>query len=154
MSLERASEYLRRFNLQDNIIIREESTATVEEAAQALHTEPARIAKTLSFMTEKPIVIVMAGDVKIDNHKYKSTFGKKAKMLTAEEVTSLIGHDVGGVCPFGINDGVDIYLDESLKRFETVFPAVGNAHSAIELTPEELDRITENNGWVDIGKLM
>lgn len=154
MGLKRASEYLERYNLQDRIIIKEESTATVEEAAQALHTEPERIAKTLSFITDHPIVIVMAGDAKIDNHKYKSVFGKKAKMLTSEDVTNLIGHDVGGVCPFGVNDGVDIYLDVSLQRFGTVFPAVGDDHSAIELTPNELYEITENKGWIDVCKTL
>lgn len=152
MSLEKATEYLRRYDLEKKIIIKEESTATVEEAARALNTEPERIAKTLSFFTDKPILIVMAGNSKIDNHKYKSFFKKKAKMLSGEEVSSMIGHDVGGVCPFGVNDGVDIYLDESLKKFTTVFPAVGNAHSAIELTPDELERITECIGWVDVTK--
>ena len=152
MSLEKATEYLKKYNLDGKIIIREESTATVEDAAIALHTEPARIAKTLSFSLSSPTLIVMAGDVKVDNHKYKEFFMKKAKMLSAEEVKTLVGHEIGGVCPFGVNDGVDIYLDISLKRFATIFPAVGNAHSAIELTPDELERVTNNKGWIDITK--
>lgn len=152
MSLERAINYLKKFNLDQKIIILEESTATVTEAASALGVKPERIAKTLSFIANKPMIIVMAGDVKIDNHKYKEFFQKKAKMLTSEEVESLIGHAIGGVCPFGINDNVDIYLDESLKRFETIFPATGNSHSAIELTPDQLDEITNNSGWIDVTK--
>ena len=115
--------------------------------------EPCRIAKTLSFLTkEGPILIVAAGDARIDNHKYKERFHTKAKMLSPEQVTELIGHAVGGVCPFGIRDGVLVYLDESLKRFETVFPAVGSANSAVELTIPELELCSEADGWVDVCK--
>ncbi len=153
MSLERAKSYLKNYSLDENIIVLEESTATVELASHALGTKPERIAKTLSFLVDStPIVVVMAGDVKIDNHKYKECFKKKAKMLTPDEVETLIGHSIGGVCPFGLNDGVEIYLDDSLKRFETVFPACGTANSAIELSPSELDRITNNKGWIDVTK--
>lgn len=153
MSLDKARNHLKSYNMDSRIIILEDSTATVELAAKALNTKPERIAKTLSFLVDdNPILIVMAGDVKIDNHKYKAFFGKKAKMLTPDEVDSLIGHSIGGVCPFGVNDEVAIYLDNSLKRFETVFPACGSANSAIELTPDELEGITHNNGWIDVTK--
>ena len=130
-----------------------ESTATVELAAQALGTQSCRIAKTLSFkVDDKPILIVAAGDVKIDNPKYKQTFGTKAKMLTYDEVSDLIGHNVGGVCPFGINEGVTVYLDESLKRFDTVFPACGSSDSAIEFTIAELEKYSGYKEWVDVCK--
>lgn len=130
-----------------------ESSATVELAAQALHCEPGRIAKSLSFLVEdKPILVIAAGDVKIDNSKYKARFGKKASMLKAEDVERLVGHGVGGVCPFAINEGVAVYLDESLKRFETVFPACGSSNSAIELTIAELERFTGHAAWVDVCK--
>ena len=130
-----------------------ESTATVELAAQALGTQSCRIAKTLSFKVDaKPILIVAAGDVKIDNPKYKQTFGTKAKMLTYDEVSDLIGHNVGGVCPFGINEGVTVYLDESLKRFDTVFPACGSSDSAIEFTIAELEKYSGYKEWVDVCK--
>ena len=129
------------------------SSATVELAAQALGTEGKRIAKTLSFMVEeKPILIVAAGDTKIDNPKFKAQFHTKAKMLDFDAVEPLIGHAVGGVCPFGINEGVDVYLDESLKRFETVFPACGSANSAIELSIPELERLSNYKAWVDVCK--
>ena len=129
------------------------SSATVDLAAQALNCEPCRIAKTLSFLVgEGPILIVMAGDAKIDNPKYKAQFGAKAKMLTPDEAQSLIGHAVGGVCPFGVNPGVTVYLDESLKRFETVFPACGSGNSAIELTIPELERYSNFAEWVDVCK--
>ena len=131
------------------------SSATVELAAQALHCEPGRIAKTLSFMVEdQPILIVTAGDMKIDNHKYKTHFGKKAKMLSHEEAAQLIGHAVGGVCPFAVNDGVKIYLDESLKRFNTVYPACGSSNSMIELTPAELEEYSKPESWIDVCKPM
>jgi prolyl-tRNA editing enzyme YbaK/EbsC (Cys-tRNA(Pro) deacylase) len=131
----------------------DESSATVELAAEALGCEPCRIAKTLSFMVDgRPILIVMAGDVKIDNHKYKTYFGAKAKMLTPQEAETLVGHAVGGVCPFAVNDGVTVYLDESLKRFQTVFPACGSSNSAIELTIEELEKYSSFTEWIDVGK--
>lgn len=129
------------------------SSATVELAAAALHCEPQRIAKTLSFMAgERAVLIVAAGDTKIDNAKYKAKFGKKAKMLTPEEVETLVGHAVGGVCPFAVNEGTEVYLDVSLKRFETVFPACGSSNSAIELTIPELERYSGYTGWVDVCK--
>ena len=129
------------------------SSATVELAAAALNCEPGRIAKTLSFLVgEQPILIVSAGDVKIDNAKYKATFGKKAKMLTQEQVTELIGHAVGGVCPFAINPGVDIYLDASLKKYETAFPACGSSNSAIELTIPEMEKYSGYKEWIDVCK--
>jgi prolyl-tRNA editing enzyme YbaK/EbsC (Cys-tRNA(Pro) deacylase) len=131
----------------------EVSSATVELAAEAVGCEPGRIAKTLSFMVEEhPILIVAAGDARIDNHKYKTRFGKKAKMLTPEEAETLIGHAVGGVCPFAVNDGVTVYLDESLKRYPTVFPACGSSNSAIELTMEELEKYSGFAAWIDVCK--
>ena len=131
------------------------SSATVALAAQALGCAPQRIAKTLSFLVEeKAILIVTAGDMKIDNSKYKKQFGTKAKMLSPDQVTELIGHAVGGVCPFGVKEGVRVYLDESLKRFETVFPACGSGNSAIELTIPELEKYSGFESWVDVCKLM
>ena len=129
------------------------SSATVELAAEALNCEPCRIAKTLSFMADgRPVLVVAAGDAKIDNPKYKAQFGTKAKMLSPDQVLELIGHGVGGVCPFAVNEGVDIYLDISLKRFETVFPACGSSNSAIELTIEELEKYSSFIAWVDVCK--
>lgn len=129
------------------------SSATVELAAQALHCEPCRIAKTLSFMVDgHAIPIVAAGDAKIDNPKYKAQLGTKAKLLTPDEVETLVGHAVGGVCPFGINDGVTVYLDNSLKRFETVFPACGSSNSAIELSIAELEKYSSFTSWIDVCK--
>ena len=153
MSLERVKKYFEKFGAKDSIMEFDVSSATVELAAKALGCEEARIAKTLSFLVdENPILIVTAGDVKIDNAKYKATFHTKAKMLKFEEVEPLIGHAVGGVCPFGVNDNVKIYLDESLKRFKTVFPACGSANSAIELTIPELEKYSSSLGWVDVCK--
>ena len=130
------------------------SSATVELAAQAVGCAPQRIAKTLSFMVEEqPILIVAAGDAKIDNPKYKAQFSQKAKMLSPQQAAELIGHAVGGVCPFAVNAGVSVYLDESLKRFETVFPACGSSNSAIELTIPELERYSGFVCWVDVCKL-
>ena len=141
MSIEKVRAYFRELGMEERIMEFEVSSATVELAAQALNCEPCRIAKSLSFkIGEEPILIVTAGDVKTDNRKYKDTFGVKAKMLTHEEAASLIGHAVGGVCPFAVNDGVKVYLDESLKRFETVYPACGSSNSAIELTIAELEQ--------------
>lgn len=152
MSIERVKKYFSEFGIEGRIRELEHSSATVELAAEALGCEPRRIAKTLSFMTERPILIVTAGDAKIDNAKYKARFGIKAKMLTPEQAEELIGHAVGGVCPFGINDGVDVYLDSSLKRFTTVFPACGSGNSAIELTINELEKYSRPLGWVDVCK--
>ena len=154
MSIERARAYLDKFGMADKIKEPEMSSATAELAAQALGCEPARIAKTLSFMTnEGPILIVTAGDMKIDNKKYKLQFGVKAKMLSFDMVEELIGHGVGGVCPFGINDNVKTYLDSSMKRFNTVFPAAGSSNSAIEMTMEELEKYSQNFcEWIDVCK--
>lgn len=154
MSAEKAKKYLEKYGLADKVRTFEHSSATVELAAQALGCEPARIAKSLTFMVEeKPIMIVAAGDVKIDNHKFKEKFHTKAKMLTPEQVTELVGQKVGGVCPFGINEGVTVYLDDSLKRFETVFPACGESNNAIELTLSELEECSGYTEWVYVGKL-
>lgn len=154
MSIERAREYLKQYNMEDRILEFDVSSATVELAAQALHCEPKRIAKTLSFKVgEDAILIVAAGDAKVNNAKYKAQFGTKAKMLSPDEVETLVGHAVGGVCPFGINDGVKVYLDESLKRFETAFPACGSSNSAIEMSMEDLEKYSGYEQWVDVCKL-
>ena len=153
MSVEKVKKYLEGYGLSDRVMEFGVSSATVELAAEALGCEPYRIAKTLSFMVdEKPILIVAAGDVKVDNHKYKARFGAKAKMLTPDEAVALVGHAVGGVCPFAVNDGVTVYLDESLKRFQTVFPACVSSNSAIELTIPELERCSGFDSWVDVTK--
>lgn len=155
MSIERARAYLKQYGIEERIQELPASSATVALAAKALGCEPQRIAKTLSFLVEeKAILIVAAGDVKIDNSKYKKQFGTKAKMLPSEQVTELIGHAVGGVCPFGVKEGVTVYLDESLKRFETVFPACGSSNSAIELTIPELEKYSAFVSWIDVCKLM
>lgn len=154
MSIERVRAYFREQGIEDRVREFDVSSATVELAAAALHCEPRRIAKTLSFMLEgRAILIVAAGDAKIDNARYKARFCKKAKMLSPEEAETMIGHAVGGVCPFAVNEGVEVYLDESLKRFETVFPACGSASSAIELTIPELEKYSGYDGWVDVCKL-
>lgn len=154
MSIDRVRAYFRELGVEDKVQELDMSSATVELAAAALNVEPGRIAKTLSFIVnEQPILIVAAGDVKIDNAKYKKFFGSKAKMLTPDEAVTLIGHAVGGVCPFAVNEGVTVYLDESLKKFETVFPACGSSNSAIELTMEELERYSLYKEWVDVCKL-
>lgn len=153
MSIERVCNYFAQYHIEDRIQEFDVSSATVELAAEALHTDAKRIAKTLSFSVEgKPILIVAAGDTKIDNPKFKAQFHTKAKMLGFEEVEPLIGHAVGGVCPFGINDGVEVYLDVSLKRFKTVFPACGSANSAIELTIPELEQYSGCISWIDVCK--
>ena len=154
MAIEAVRAYFKGFGMEDKVLEFDSSSATVELAALAVGVEPCRIAKTLSFHApEGTILIVAAGDAKIDNAKYKAKFGAKAKMLTFDEVEELIGHGVGGVCPFAIRDGVSVYLDESLRRFETVFPACGSSNSAIELTCEELERYSCSfAGWVDICK--
>ena len=155
MAIERVGEYFKKWNMEDRILEFDVSSATVELAAEALHCECARIAKTLSFRVgEQAILIVTAGDAKIDNAKYKATFGTKAKMLSFEEVEPLIGHGVGGVCPFGIKEGVKVYLDESMKRFQTVFPACGSSNSAIELTISEMEQYSGYEKWVDVCKLI
>ncbi len=153
MSIEKVKKYFERFGMADRIQELPASSATVELAAQALNCEPCRIAKTLSFMVEDgAVLIVTAGDAKVDNHKYKARFGTKAKMLSPDEVETLVGHAVGGVCPFGINEGVAVYLDSSLKRFETVFPACGSGNSAIELSIEELEQYSGYTAWIDVCK--
>ena len=153
MSIERVKEYFKEFGIENRIIELNESSATVELAAQALGCEPCRIAKSISFLKDgKAILIVAAGDAKIDNAKYKAHFGVKAKMLTPDEAVELIGHAVGGVCPFAVNDTTKVYLDESLKRFETIFPACGSSNSAIELTIPELEKYSNYLEWVDVCK--
>lgn len=153
MSIEKVRTYFNELGIADRIKEFEVSSATVELAAAALGCEGCRIAKTLSFSVNgAPVLIVAAGDVKIDNPKYKAQFGTKAKMLTHDEAATLIGHTVGGVCPFAVNEGVSVYLDESLKRFETVFPACGSSNSAIELTIPELERYSGSVGWIDVSK--
>ena len=154
MAIEKVREYFRALNMEDRVIEFATSSATVELAAQAVGCEPSRIAKTLSFLLESgAILIVAAGDAKIDNAKYKAKFATKAKMLGLDEVEAIIGHGVGGVCPFAINEGVKVYLDESLKRFETVFPACGSSNSAIELTCDELEQYScAFVEWVDVCK--
>lgn len=154
MSIVKVREYLKDFGADGRILEFPVSSATVELAAKALGTAPARIAKTLSFrLASGVILVVLAGDAKTDNRKYRETFGEKARMLDREEAEALVGHAVGGVCPFAVNEGVKVYLDVSLKRFATVFPAAGSANSAIELTPEELEKFSRAAGWVDVGKL-
>nr|WP_325257411.1 YbaK/EbsC family protein [uncultured Oscillibacter sp.] len=154
MSIERVRAYFQPFGIAGRIREFDVSSATVELAAVAVGVEGARIAKSLSFKVEdKPVILVAAGDAKIDNGKYKAQFHTKAKMLTHEEAHSLIGHDVGGVCPFALPEDVKVYLDISLRRFETVFPAAGSDNSAIELTCEELERCSSNfQQWVDVCK--
>jgi len=153
MSIEKVRAYFTQLGIADRIREFEVSSATVELAALALNCQGCRIAKTLSFSVNgAPMLIVAAGDVRIDNSKYKAQFGVKAKMLSHDEAASLVGHAVGGVCPFAVNRGVSVYLDVSLKRFDTVFPACGSASSAIELTVEELERYSGSLGWVDVCK--
>ena len=154
MSIETGRAYFRTLGIEDRVLEFDVSSATVELAAKAVGVKGARIAKTLSFKApEGCILILAAGDARIDNHRFKETFHMKAKMLTADEVLELVGHPVGGVCPFGCNEGVPVYLDESLKRFETVFPAVGSANSAIELNLDELFRYSKAIEWVNVCKL-
>mgnify|MGYP001418037523 FL=1 len=153
MSVERVKEYFRGKGIEKRILEFDVSSATVELAAEALHCEGKRIAKTLSFhVGDRVVLIVTAGDAKIDNQKYKARFGAKARMLSCEEAEPLTGHPVGGVCPFAANSGVEVYLDESLRRFGTVFPACGSSNSAIELTPDELEEHSDSLGWVDVCK--
>lgn len=153
MSIERVRAYFTTLGIENRIQEFDVSSATVELAALALGVDGARIAKTLSFLVgDKCVLIATAGDARIDNKKYKARFGAKAKMLAHDDVPEYTGHAVGGVCPFAVNDGVEVWLDESLRRFETVFPACGSASSAIELTIPELERYSRCNGWVDVCK--
>ena len=153
MSFEKAKAYLTDKGYGDRVIETEESSATVQEAADALGVEPARIAKTLSFITPAgPILILAEGTARVDNRKYKDTFFTKAKMIPFDEVEPLTGHAPGGVCPFGINDGVLVYLDESLRKFDVVYPAAGHGQSAVRLTVEELYEVSNAEGWVNVCK--
>lgn len=153
MSIENVKLFFKQYGMESRIQEFSVSSATVALAAEALHCEPCRIAKTLSFkVNNSPVLIVAAGDAKIDNAKYKAQFGAKAKMLFPEEVSELVGHSVGGVCPFAVNEGVAVYLDQSLKRFQTVFPACGSSNSAIELTIEELETCSGFSEWIDVCK--
>ena len=153
MSLEKAKAYLREKGMEDRVIRLEDSTATVAQAAAALGVEPGMIAKTMSFLQDGQAVLIMTeGTARIDNHKYKERFHVKAKMIPFEEVETWIGHAPGGVCPFGIKEGVEVYLDESLRKFEIVYPAAGDDHSAVRLTIPELEQIAGAKGWVDVCK--
>ncbi len=153
MSLERARAFLEKRGFAGHIIIPEQSSATVAEAAQALGCEPGMIAKTLSFLQDdRPVLILAEGMARIDNRKYKDRFGCKAKMIPGDRVEELVGHDVGGVCPFGVNEGVAVFLDESLKLHDTVYPAAGTDHSAVRLTIDELEKSCDFEGWVDVCK--
>lgn len=155
MAIDKVREYFKQFGIDDKIQELELSSATVELAAKALNCEGQRIAKSLSFkVDDTPILVISAGDAKIDNAKYKSYFKSKAKMLSPDEVKDFIGHEIGGVCPFAINKGVKVYLDESLKRFNTVFPACGSSNSAIELTISELEKYSNFIEWVDVCKIV
>lgn len=155
MSIEKVRDYFKTKGIDERIQEFEVSSATVTLAAKALHCEENRIAKTLSFhMGEKVILIVAAGDAKIDNAKYKAQFGTKAKMLSFDEAEPLVGHVIGGVCPFAVNAGVETYLDVSLKRFNTVFPACGSPNSAIELSLEELEKYSDFIKWIDVCKIL
>jgi len=153
MSIEKVREYLKQYNKDNDILEMEQSTATVELAAQALGTEPARIAKSLSFHDgESAMIIVVAGDAKIDNKKFKNEFGFKAKMLTPEDAIKFTGHAVGGVCPFALPQDVRVFLDESMKRFVTMFPACGSSNSAIEVALSELEEYSHSRKWIDVCK--
>ncbi|WP_449619594.1 YbaK/EbsC family protein [Robertmurraya sp. Marseille-Q9965] len=154
MSLESVKAHFKKWNRENDIQVFEQSSATVDMAAETIGVIPARIAKTLSFRGEddKAILVVAAGDAKIDNKKFRHTFGYKARMLTAEEVVEQTGHVIGGVCPFGLANDLDVYLDVSMKRFETLFPACGSTNSAIELTCEELEEYSYAKNWVDVCK--
>lgn len=153
MAFDKAKAYLAKYGLADRIIVTEHSSATVAEAAEALGCAEEMIAKTLSFLQwEKPVLILADGVARIDNRKYKDRFGCKARMIPANLVEPLVGHDIGGVCPFGVNDGVTVFLDESLRKHEIVYPAVGTDHSGVKLTIPELERCCSGAEWVDISK--
>lgn len=153
MSIEKVKQYFKQFNIENKIKEFDVSSATVELAAKALNCQPCRIAKSLSFKIDdnKAIIIVATGDVRVDNKKFKSFFQKKLKMLSCDEVKNFTGHEIGGVCPFAVNAGTDVYLDISLKRFDTVFPACGSSNSAIEMTMDELEKYSSNfKQWIDV----
>lgn len=153
MAIERVREYFKEYNMDNRIIELPESSATVALAAASLGTEECRIAKTLSFLIEdKPILIVTSGTAKIDNSKYKHFFHTKAKMIPFDEVEKYIGHAAGGVCPFAVNDGITIYLDESLKKYDYLYPACGSGNSAIKLSLEELEKYSNYQEWIDVIK--
>lgn len=153
MSLVKVKEYLKKYNKDSEVLEFDGSSATVSDAALVLGCSDADIAKTLSFLVgDKPILIVMAGDKKCDNHKYKEYFKEKAKMIPREDLVSLVGHEAGGVCPFGINDGVLVYLDESLKEHEFIYPACGSSNSAIKLSISELEELSNYTEWIDVCK--
>lgn len=153
MAIEKVKEYFKAYGMEERVMEKDGSSATVEEAAEVLGCVPGRIAKTLSFhVGEDVILIVTAGDKKIDNKKYRTEFGSKAHMLKFEEVEPLVGHAVGGVCPFAVNEGVRVYLDESLKEYETVYPAAGSGNSMIELTISELEKYSLCKKWIDVCK--
>ena len=151
MSFEKAKAHLEKYSLADRIIVTDHSSATVAEAAEALGCEEAMIAKTLSFLQgEQPVLILADGLARIDNRKYKDRFGCKAKMIPADRVEPLVGHDIGGVCPFGVSEGVIVYLDESLRKHEIIYPAVGTDHSGVKLTIPELEQCSGFLEWVDV----
>ena len=153
MSFEKASKYLQELGLQDRIIVPEASSATVELAAQAIGVTPGEIAKTLSFLTkEGPVLVIAEGTARVDNRKYKDTFHIKAKMIPGDQVEDLTGHAPGGVCPVGIREGVPVYMDESLRKYDIVYPAAGDDHSAVKLTVDELEKAARAVGWVDVCK--
>jgi prolyl-tRNA editing enzyme YbaK/EbsC (Cys-tRNA(Pro) deacylase) len=153
MAIEKVKTYFSQFGMEERVLEFEQSSATVELAAQALNCEAKRIAKTLSFkINDQAILIVAAGDARVDNRKFKDQFGTKAVMLDYSEAEAIIGHAVGGICPFAVNDGVDVYLDASLKRFQTVFPACGSANSAIELSIDELEKYSKALAWIHVCK--
>lgn len=153
MSIDKVRAHLARFGAEGRILEFTESSATVELAAAAVGVEPARIAKTLSFMVgDTPTLVVLAGDARVNNQAFKATFHTKPKMLSADQASELVGHAVGGVCPFAVREGVEVFLDESLRRFDTVFPACGSSNSAIEATCSELELWAEPSGWVDVGR--
>lgn len=155
MSVEIVKEYLKKFNADHKVLVMDESCATVPLAAQTLGVEEARIAKTMSFLiNDQVILIVTAGDTKIDNAKYKKQFKIKAKMIPFEQTEELTGHAAGGVCPFGVKEGVKIYLDESLKRFKTVFPAAGSHEGIMEVTMDELVLFSGSDEWIDVSKII
>ena len=154
MAIDKVKKYFKKFNREEDVVEFNESSATVHDAALAIGCCEAHIAKTMSFwVNEKPILIVLAGDTKVDNSKYKQKFSCKAKMISADELGSVIGHAMGGVCPFAINEGVFVYLDESLKRFSYVYPACGSANSAIKLTIPDLEKYSNYKEWIDVGKI-
>lgn len=154
MAIDKVKEFFRKYEIEDRILEFDVSSATVELAAQAVGCEPARICKSLAFkIDERTILILAAGDAKIDNKKYKTHFGAKAKMLSPDEVIERIGHAIGGVCPFAVNEGVEVYLDDSMKRFEYVYPAAGSSNSAIKLSLPELEKYSNYRKWVDVCKI-